>query len=169
MRFGQRAGAAGHEIAREPVRSSILGGFFRWSIKAKSKEAEKSQVMSIDPDLQVSGSTHALVTRTPAARNLRFPSLYGAIILAGSLDIWLTGLLLALGAAEANPLANAVLHAHGFTGMVVFKYLAVGAVILACEFVASRNRRVAQGLAATLVALHAAPLPWSAGLLVQAV
>ena len=101
--------------------------------------------------------------------NLRFPTLYGAIVAAGSLDIWLTGILLALGGREANPLAAAVLDTYGFTGMVVFKYLVVATLILACEFVASRDRRKARGLALVLVALHAAPLPWSAGLIATAI
>jgi hypothetical protein len=100
-----------------------------------------------------------------ALRALRFPSLYAAIIVAGTLDVWLTGVLLALGGQEANPLANAALQAHGFGGMVLFKYLAVGLVILACEFVASRDRRTARNLALVLIAIHAAPLPWSAALL----
>ncbi|MEM8883312.1 MAG: DUF5658 family protein [Planctomycetota bacterium] len=103
------------------------------------------------------------------SRILRFPSLYGAIIAAGSLDVWLTGILLEFGAREANPLANAVLHAHGFFGMVLFKYLIVGLVILACEFVADRDRRKARILAIALIAIHAAPLPWSTGLLFHVV
>ncbi|MEM6671926.1 MAG: DUF5658 family protein [Planctomycetota bacterium] len=109
----------------------------------------------------------AVAQRDRALRDLRFPLLYGAIIIAGSLDIWLTGILLELGAIEANPVADAVLATHGFTGMVVFKYLIVGSVILSCEFVAARNRKAARMLAVALVALHAAPLPWSAGLLAQ--
>ncbi len=100
---------------------------------------------------------------------LRFPSLYAAIIAAGSLDVWLTGILLAFGGQEANPLADAVLQAFGFTGMVIFKYLVVGLVILACEFVADHDERKARNLTIALIAIHAAPLPWSAGLLAFAV
>jgi hypothetical protein len=99
------------------------------------------------------------------SRTLRFPSLYAAIIVASSLDILLTAILLALGGQEANPLANAILQAHGFPGMVVFKYLVVGLVILACEFVADRDLRTARGLAVTLIAIKASPVVWSSGLL----
>ena len=104
-----------------------------------------------------------------ALRPLRFPSLYAAIVVAGSLDVWLTGILLALGGKEANPLADAVLQTHGFAGMVVFKYLVVGLVILGCEFVADHDRRKARKLAITLVVIHALPLPWSTYLLLFAV
>jgi hypothetical protein len=112
-----------------------------------------------------SHSAYAPIARSGVTCKLRFPSLYAAIIVAGTLDVWLTGVLLALGGQEANPLANAALQAHGFGGMVLFKYLAVGLVILACEFVASRDRRTARNLALVLIAIHAAPLPWSAALL----
>lgn len=98
-------------------------------------------------------------------RSLKFPALYTAIVAAGSIDVCLTGLLLALGGQEANPFADAVLKAFGFTGMVVFKYLAMGTVILACEFVADHGRRRARRLAVTLVGIHFVPLPWSAFLL----
>jgi hypothetical protein len=108
-------------------------------------------------------------TRASALRALRFPSLYAAIVAAGSLDVWLTGILLALGGQEANPFANAVLQTHGFAGMVFFKYLVVGLVILGCEFVADHNLRKARKLAITLVVIHALPLPWSTGLLIFAV
>jgi hypothetical protein len=103
-----------------------------------------------------------------ASRPLRFPTLYAAIIVAGSLDVLLTGILLALGGREANPLADAVLRMHGFPGMVVYKYLTVGLVILACEFVAERNLRRAQGLALALIAIKASPVAWSSGLLLFA-
>ena len=101
-------------------------------------------------------------------RPLRFPWLYSAIIVAGSLDVLLTGILLSLGGREGNPLADAVLQTHGFGGMVVFKYLIVGLVILACDFVAEREQRKARRLAIALVVIHALPLPWSTALILFA-
>lgn len=102
-------------------------------------------------------------------RALRYPRLYIATVVAGTLDVWLTGILLALGGQEANPLADAVLQAYGFGGMAVFKYLVMGLVILGCEFVADHDRRKARKLAVALVVIHALPLPWSTGLLLFAV
>jgi hypothetical protein len=109
------------------------------------------------------------IRQAPTSRSLRFPALYGAIIIASSLDVLLTGILLALGGEEANPLADAILRAHGFSGMVVFKYLVVGWVILSCEFVADRNHRKGQTLAVALVTIKASPVVWSGGLLAFAV
>lgn len=115
-------------------------------------------------------STHDEVVRQVSyLRNLRFPKLYALIVLAGTLDVWLTGILLAFGAQEANPLADAVLQSYGFPGMVIFKYLVVGLVLLGCEFVADHNLRKAKILAIILVVIHASPLPWSTGLLLFAV
>jgi hypothetical protein len=91
------------------------------------------------------------------------------VIGAGTLDVWLTGILLAPGGQEANPLAPAVLQTPGFAGMVFFKYLVVGLVILGCEFVADHNLRKARKVAITLVVIHALPLPWSMRLLIFAV
>ncbi|MEM9380047.1 MAG: DUF5658 family protein [Planctomycetota bacterium] len=124
--------------------------------------------MSDVPHLRAPAAAHAAGPDPRSLHVLRFPFLYGGIVIAGSLDVWLTGLILSLGGREANPVALAVLDTHGFTGMVIFKYLVVATVILACEFVASRDRRKARFLAITLVALHAAPLPWSASLLAGA-
>ncbi|MEM8885632.1 MAG: DUF5658 family protein [Planctomycetota bacterium] len=109
-------------------------------------------------------------SRAPASssRILCFPWLYFGIIVASSLDVWLTGILLSFGAQEVNPLAHAVLQAYGFTGMVIFKYLLTGVVILSCEFVSEHDRRKARMLAVTLVVIHALPLPWSTALLVLA-
>ena len=45
------------------------------------------------------------------------------------------------------------------------KYLIVLLVILATEFVATRNRAKARALAMTLVVVHASPVIWSMGLL----
>lgn len=113
--------------------------------------------------------SHDNAGQASASRVLSFPWLYLAIIAAGTLDVWLTGILLALGGQEANPLAEAVLQTHGFGGMVLFKYLVIGLVILSCEFVADRDRRKARALAITLIAIKAAPVPWSVGLLMFAV
>ncbi|MEM9282977.1 MAG: DUF5658 family protein, partial [Verrucomicrobiota bacterium] len=99
----------------------------------------------------------------------RISFLYGGILLAGSIDLLLTTIILGLGGQEVNPLANSVLQAHGLVGLVVFKNFMMGLVILGCDLVASHDRRVARKLAVALIAIHAAPLPWSTGLLIQAV
>ncbi|MEM1108863.1 MAG: DUF5658 family protein [Planctomycetota bacterium] len=122
------------------------------------------------PQVQADQSTSSRPVRGPfTVREMRFPWLYAGIIVAGTLDIILTAIILALGGKEANPLANAVLQTHGFEGMILFKYLVVGLVILACEFIADRNRRKALSLAVILVVIHSFPVVWSTSLLLFAV
>ncbi|MEM6552372.1 MAG: DUF5658 family protein [Planctomycetota bacterium] len=88
------------------------------------------------------------------------------VIVGATLDVLLTGIILAMGGREINPVANAVLKAHGFTGMVVFKYIAVFVVLVGCEFVTRHNARSGRRLCALLVAIHFAPVVWSTGLLI---
>jgi len=100
-----------------------------------------------------------------ASTPLALPSRYAWIILGGTLDILLTTVILALGGQEANPLANAILLSYGMFGMIVYKYILVGAVILGCEYIARKQINTAKRLAAILIAIHFAPVVWSTSLL----
>ncbi|MEM1210687.1 MAG: DUF5658 family protein [Planctomycetota bacterium] len=92
---------------------------------------------------------------------------YVWVIVGATLDVLLTGVVLAVGGREVNPIAHAVLAAHGFTGMVIFKYVAVFCVLLGCEFVTRYNPRTGRRLCAALIAIHFAPVVWSTGLLIN--
>ncbi|MEM7692008.1 MAG: DUF5658 family protein [Pseudomonadota bacterium] len=88
------------------------------------------------------------------------------IILAATLDILLTGIILSGGGKEINPLANAVLATYGFTGMVIFKYIVVFFILLGCEYVTRHNKRKGRLLSVALIIIHFAPVLWSTGLLI---
>ena len=88
------------------------------------------------------------------------------IIIGATLDILFTGIILAKGGQEVNPLANAILTNHGFAGMVVFKYIVVFIILLSCEFVTRHNTRKGHRLIIALIAIHFAPVLWSTGLLI---
>lgn len=67
-------------------------------------------------------------------------------ILVNVLDIFMTYLLLNLGAAEANPIAAFFIDRWGFAGMIIFKLVIVAAVCVVSQVVATRNMRYARGL-----------------------
>lgn len=67
-------------------------------------------------------------------------------ILVNVLDIFMTYLLLNLGAVEANPIAAFFIDRWGFAGMIIFKLAIVAAVCVVSQVVATRNMRYARGL-----------------------
>jgi hypothetical protein len=101
-----------------------------------------------------------------AQTSLQLPNCYMWLIAVGTLDILFTTIILSLGGSEANPIAAAVITAHGLPGMVVFKYLSIGLIVLCCEYVARTRIQTARRLALLVVAISAAPVIWSSGLLV---
>ncbi len=67
-------------------------------------------------------------------------------ILVNVLDIFMTRLLLAYGAIEANPVANFFLQLWGFNGMIVFKLLMVSFVCLIAQVVATKRKATGRWL-----------------------
>ncbi|MEM9386632.1 MAG: DUF5658 family protein [Pseudomonadota bacterium] len=104
-----------------------------------------------------------------ASTRLRLPIAYACLIAVGTFDILFTTIILSLGGAEANPIAAAVIEQYGLAGLVAFKYLVIAVVILGCEFVASARIETARRLALVVVAITAAPVVWSTGLLIKLV
>ncbi len=60
-------------------------------------------------------------------------------ILVNVLDIFLTYLLLVVGAVESNPIANFFLERWGFSGMIAYKMVMVAFVCVLAQIVARRN------------------------------
>lgn len=104
--------------------------------------------------------------RARAQTPLRLPRCCGWLIAVGTLDILFTAVILSLGGAEANPIAASVIKAYGLQGMVVFKYFVIALLISGCEFVARQRIETARRLGLVVVAISAAPVVWSTGLLV---
>ncbi len=79
--------------------------------------------------------------------HVRYPNHYAWFVLASSLDILMTMIVLELGGSEVNPLADRVITAFGMRGVLVFKFAMMGLVILLCEIIGRQRdlwgRRVA--------------------------
>lgn len=67
-------------------------------------------------------------------------------ILVNVLDIFMTYILLTLGAIEANPIANFFLQRFGFNGMIFFKLAITAGVCVIAQIIAAQNIPKAQRL-----------------------
>ena len=113
------------------------------------------------------GTVWYSILQVASATEIRMPTSCWWIIIAGTLDILLTTVMLSLGGSEANPIAAAVIESYGLIGMVVYKYFVVGLVIFGCEYVYRYQVNTARRLAGILIAIHFAPVLWSSGLLIS--
>ena len=95
----------------------------------------------------------------------RYPNVYVWFVLMSAMDIFLTYIVLWLGGSEVNKIANAVLQAFGFTGMIVFKFLLVIFVIGLCEILGRHNDKTGRRLAQWAVAITCIPVVWSSVML----
>lgn len=92
---------------------------------------------------------------------MRYQNTYVWLLLAASLDIMLTGIVLFLGGSEVNWLADQVLKTYQMPGMVVFKFGLVIFVILMCEFVGRMRDKTGQRLATWAVVINFFPVVWT--------
>jgi len=77
-----------------------------------------------------------------AEKSVLYPDLYCWYVLAASLDILVTAIVMAhYGAVEVNGFAAAIIERYDFVGLVPMKYLTVVLVLLICEYV-GRQRHV---------------------------
>ena len=96
-----------------------------------------------------------------------FPDRYLWLVFLSALDVMLTRVILFLGGAEVNPVADAVIHDWGMPGLSVFKFLIIAFVIVACEYIGRTSRRQGRRLAIIGVFIAAFPVLWSSILLIQ--
>jgi len=87
-----------------------------------------------------------------------YPNHYVWFVFVSSLDVILTWVIVLLGGAEANPIADAVLQHAGLNGMVAFKFCIVIFVVIMCEWVGKREPRTGFKLAEWSVAISAIPI-----------
>lgn len=90
-----------------------------------------------------------------------FPAGYTWLVLAGSLDIIFTYVMLNLGAIEVNVIANAALSHAGLWGLILLKFSVVAGVLWICEYVGRRRLRAARSLVSAGVALNFFPVVFS--------
>lgn len=87
-----------------------------------------------------------------------FPNGYLWLVLAGSLDVIMTHLMLNLGAVEVNVIADAALRTAGLWGLIALKFSMVACVLAICEYVGRRRPQTARSLVGAGVALNFFPV-----------
>ena len=90
-----------------------------------------------------------------------YPNAYVWFVLASTLDVFLTFVVLYLGGREVNALANWVLTTLGLTGMILYKYALVAFVILLCQLVGRLRPSAGRRLAEWAVALTFVPVTFT--------
>jgi hypothetical protein len=98
-------------------------------------------------------------------RPMLYQNIYTWLLLAASMDIIMTWVVLWFGGHEVNPVADVVLKRHGLPGFVAYKFALVVLFIVICEVVGRTNRATGRRLAGFAVALTAVPIAWSFALL----
>jgi hypothetical protein len=94
-----------------------------------------------------------------------FPDRYLWLVFLSALDLMLTRVILFLGGAEVNPLAERVIAQWGMPGLSMFKFMIVAFVIVACEYVGRISLAQGRRLAIIGVCIAAFPVVWSSWLL----
>ncbi len=116
----------------------------------------------LDRQLQTTRATQA------AARAVRFPYFYLALIFVSALDLILTYIVILIGGIEVNPIANAVLQSPAdFHGLILYKFVIVVGVVLICEFISRHADTTGRRLAGWAVGISAFPVVWSTLLLLD--
>jgi hypothetical protein len=88
-----------------------------------------------------------------------YPNLYLWYILASSIDIMLTYVIIyGLGGREVNGVANNLLHQFGHWGLIGLKYATVVLVVAICEIVGRRNLAFGRKLAVAAIVISAFPV-----------
>lgn len=95
------------------------------------------------------------------ARQVLFPNAYVWLIFVSAMDAMCTWIVLYLGGAEVNPIAQAVLGTRGFLGMVLFKFALVTLVIVFCEHIGQTRPGAALRVVAFGVAVTCIPVAWA--------
>jgi len=117
-----------------------------------------------DPD---SAARHALADRLSVP--LQLSDYHTWFVLAASLDLMFTWLILGLGGREVNLIADLVLFAHGFPGLILFKFALVLLVVICCEQIARQHMVKAKRVATLAVLISFVPVAWSMMLLINLV
>ena len=78
--------------------------------------------------------------------NVRYPQEYLGFVLLNLFDLFLTGYIFRYNGAEANGMASSIINHYGYVGFVLYKFILVTIVVLACEGVATKNSRLAKGI-----------------------
>lgn len=91
-------------------------------------------------------------------QNVLFPNAYAWLVLAGSLDVIMTYLMLNVGAIEVNAVANHAQRVAGLWGLIGLKFSMIAGVLWICEYVGRHRLSTARSLVGAGVALNFLPV-----------
>lgn len=92
---------------------------------------------------------------------VRYPDLYCWYVLASTLDILFTYIIIEVYKGwEANQIAAGIFVKYGWPGMIALKYSTVVVVLVVCELVARKHEWLGHRLAMLAVAVGAFPVLW---------
>lgn len=92
-------------------------------------------------------------------RHVLYPDYYCWYILAGAVDIMLTYIILErFDGSEVNQIANHMIKLAGLWGLILLKFSTVIVVVLICEYVGRRRRRLGKAVAIWAIAMSALPV-----------
>ena len=99
--------------------------------------------------------------RPQPSNSVLFPNAYTWLVLAASLDIIMTHLMLSLGAIEVNAVANHALQTAGLWGLIALKFTMIACVLWVCEYIGRRRFSTARSLIGAGVTLNFLPVVFS--------
>lgn len=95
----------------------------------------------------------------PIFEKARYPDLYAWYILASSLDIMMTYLIVwKFGGREVNGIAQQFIDLLGHWGLILLKFSTVILVVLICEVIAKRSDKAGKMLATAAIVISAMPV-----------
>ncbi len=112
----------------------------------------------LDPQRLAAAQPRGLRQRFAIFAPLAHPFIYGLYLVFATLDITLTWIILHLGGAELNHIADWIIVNYDIYGAVVYKYGLVAFVITICEIVTRAKPQVGRRLAEWSVAITVVPV-----------
>lgn len=94
----------------------------------------------------------------PRPAGVLYPNMYAWLVIASSLDVLLTSIILHLGGGEANPVAAKVIRYFDIPGMTIYKFLLVSFFIIVCEAVGRLAPRSGKRLAVASIIITCVPV-----------
>jgi len=98
-------------------------------------------------------------------RPMMFPNAYVWLLLFSAMDVMLTWVVLQLGGAEINGLADWFISRYGLTGMTIYKFSLVVIFVVLCEIVGRLRTSSGRMLSRVGVLIAVFPVVWTLVLL----
>lgn len=169
------------ELRKEKQRKSAAATAANQAAESTSDspvESHREAAPTREQQAYAAREQHAYAARAAAERQRRHAKSFmtrklplqdqtTVFILVNSLDIFMTYVLISLGAIEANPIANYFLEKYNFNGLIFFKLVIVAAVCVIAQIIAAKSVRKGKDLLNFGSLLVAAVVAYSCWLLVE--